>query len=317
MFRGTAVVSVVLALAVSAAPAASSGTPAERSDGIDYVAIGDSYSAGPMIPSPRYDPSTCLRSTDNYPAYLAGYLDVATYRDVTCSAAKVRDLFHAESTRISGTSSQPQLGALSADTDVVTFGIGANEFGIFGTLFSYCIALAPSAPGAHPCRSYFTDAHGNDTLMRDAKMVRRHVDRGLLGVERHAPNARVFVVGYPQVIPAHGTCAAVPLAAGDYAWTRAVLERVNLSMRQAAQDRHATYVDLSRSSAGHDACAGSAAWVNGNDVDMLRAANFHPFQVGEHAAGREIYRVVTGHAAPKDGSANAAPPPGSVVLNGS
>ncbi|HVK36487.1 MAG TPA: SGNH/GDSL hydrolase family protein, partial [Microlunatus sp.] len=41
---------------------------------VDYVALGDSFSAGPLVPEARSDPAGCFRSTNNYPAYLAGYL---------------------------------------------------------------------------------------------------------------------------------------------------------------------------------------------------------------------------------------------------
>jgi len=38
---------------------------------IDYVALGDSFSAGPFIGTMRTDPEGCARSKDNYPAFLA------------------------------------------------------------------------------------------------------------------------------------------------------------------------------------------------------------------------------------------------------
>ena len=34
---------------------------------IDYVALGDSFSAGPLVPDARSDPPRCFRSTNNYP----------------------------------------------------------------------------------------------------------------------------------------------------------------------------------------------------------------------------------------------------------
>src|ERR1700712_2943071 len=58
---------------------------------VDYFGLGDSYSAGPLIAPSRTDPTGCFRSSNNYPAFLAGYLDVTTYRDVSCSGARVRD----------------------------------------------------------------------------------------------------------------------------------------------------------------------------------------------------------------------------------
>ena len=48
------------------------GTTGKVEAPIHYVALGDSYSAGPLVPTPRRDPDGCLRSTNNYPAYLAG-----------------------------------------------------------------------------------------------------------------------------------------------------------------------------------------------------------------------------------------------------
>ena len=60
---------------------------------IDYVAMGDSFSAGPFIGTMRTDPEGCARSKDNYPAFLADWLDVKSYTDVTCSAATTADLY--------------------------------------------------------------------------------------------------------------------------------------------------------------------------------------------------------------------------------
>jgi hypothetical protein len=37
-------------------------------ESIDYVALGDSYTAGPLIPVVREDAPGCFRSTSNYPA---------------------------------------------------------------------------------------------------------------------------------------------------------------------------------------------------------------------------------------------------------
>src|SRR3954453_16820690 len=69
---------------------------------VDYVALGVPYSAGPLIPEQRPDPLACLRSVNNYPAFVAGYLGVTTYRDVTCSGARVRDFSHRQTPVIPG-----------------------------------------------------------------------------------------------------------------------------------------------------------------------------------------------------------------------
>ena len=124
---------------------------------IDYVALGDSYSAAPLVPGPpgklgmRSDPAGCARSWNNYPAHLAGYLDVASYTDVTCSGAQVADFFAPQGGGQQG--APAQLDALSADTDLVTVGIGGNDYGLFGSLIQSCGALAIAHPKTKaPCQ---------------------------------------------------------------------------------------------------------------------------------------------------------------------
>jgi hypothetical protein len=280
---------------------------------IDYVALGDSYSAGPLIPTQRADPFGCLRSTNNYPAYLAGHLGVTTYRDVTCSGARVRDFFNPQTTILPGPSPVPQNDALSAETDLVTVGIGGNDFGLFGSMIEVCEQVRSKNPDGKPCKRHFTNARGVDTKARDARRIEKHVARALEGVHEAAPNAAVHLVGYPRLLPEKGTCDEVPFASGDYRWGGFIERLLNRSLRRAAADHDATYVNLYPATKGHDACAGKRAWINGSELKVDRAANFHPYQVGERGMARAVYHRITGLTAPTN--ADAEPPPGSVILN--
>ena len=47
------------------------GTAAARKPPQSYVALGDSYTAGPIIPVQQTDPLGCLRSDHNYPHLVA------------------------------------------------------------------------------------------------------------------------------------------------------------------------------------------------------------------------------------------------------
>ena len=87
---------------------------------------------------------------------------------------------------------------------------------------------------------------------------------------------------------------------------------LNRSLRLAAAAHHATYVGTYGVSRGHDVCAGRPAWINGPQ-NTATAAAFHPFEKGERGMARRVYRVLTGHVAPRGG--HAMPPPGSVILN--
>ncbi|HQR28227.1 MAG TPA: SGNH/GDSL hydrolase family protein [Nocardioides sp.] len=313
-----ALVALVVAVAVvRAQPSAdrAQALPAAAQDArIDYVALGDSYSAGPLVPAGRPDPRGCFRSTNNYPAFLAGYLQVRSYRDVTCSGATTEDLFAPQGLLLGGERPPAQLSALSRGTDLVTVGIGGNDFGLFGSLIATCGRLAAAEPAGAPCREHFTDAQGVDTLARDARLIQANVARVLREVRARAPEARVYVVGYPRILPADGTvCAQAPLAAGDYRWADSVERLLNRSLRRAALASGARYVDLYAASAGHDVCAGPAAWVNGNQLLLGVAADYHPFLRGMRGIARAIYHQVTGERAPA--GQYAAPPPGSVVTN--
>ncbi|WP_211752782.1 SGNH/GDSL hydrolase family protein [Nocardioides lianchengensis] len=279
---------------------------------IDYVALGDSYSAGPLVPAQRLDPLGCLRSTNNYPAFLAGYLKVRSYVDVTCSGAETADLDRrAQTTIIPGPKPPRQIDALSAGTDLVTVGIGGNDRKLFGSMIEVCQKVAELDPQGDPCRRHFTNRRGVDTKLRDATRIQRYVGRTLRAVARRAPNAEVYVVGYPRLLPERGTCKAVKFAAGDYRWGNRIERRLNRSLRRAAVNNGATYLNLYPASRGHDACAGQEAWINGSTLKPLRAADFHPFLRGMRGSAQEIYRQLTGgRTAPGHGVAQ--PPIGSI-----
>lgn len=313
--RSALVVAAALAVTLGAAPAGA-GTPSDvvtGSEPIDYVALGDSYSAGPLVPALRLDPLGCLRTTNNYPAFLAGYFRVRSYVDVTCSGAQTADLDERRQTTIvPGPSPAPQIDALGVGTDLVTLGIGGNDRSLFGSMIEVCEAVAGLDPQGAPCRRHFTNHRGVDTKLRDATKIQANVGRVLRAVARRAPAAEVYVVGYPRLLPQRGTCGAVKFAAGDFRWGNRIEQRLNRSLRRAAADHGATYVDLYPASRGHDACAGSEAWINGSTLKPLRAANFHPFLRGMRGAAQEIYRQLTGGGT-APGHVFAQPPLGSAA----
>lgn len=264
---------------------------------IDYVALGDSYSAGPLVTTIRSDPSGCVRSTDNYPAFLAGWLSVETYADVTCSAADTRDLTSSQ-TLLDGSRVGPQLDALSEDTDLVTLGIGGNDFSIFSSLIDCIEACSDEV---------------QHLLLENAGRVEQRVAGAVRAISERAPEAEVYVVGYPQVLPERKTCRAVPLPRAELAVASRIATRLNESLRAGAASAGATYVDLDPASAGHDVCAGKAAWINGPQMRMGIAAPFHPMLAGMRGVAAEVFTAVTGDEAPA--GERATPPSDAVVQN--
>jgi lysophospholipase L1-like esterase len=309
--RRRSVAAVLLAVSLGASACSGSGSdPDDRAadvpsfgdlpEQIDYVAMGDSYSAGPLITTIRSDPSGCVRSTDNYPAFLAGWLSVESYRDVTCSGADTADLTRRQRLPFGGTAA-PQLAALSEDTDLVTLGIGGNDFSIFSSLVS-------CGPGGDACSPAL-----QRRLLRDAERVESRVARVVGRVVDRAPDAEVYVVGYPQVLPADDGCRAVPLPADRLEAAATVAERLNDSLRTGAESAGASFVDVEEASEGHDVCAGKDAWVNGPQAQPGVAAPFHPFLAGMRGVAREVFTSVTGDDAPE--TETASPPRAAIVRN--
>ena len=289
----------------------SPSAPALSGEPIDYVALGDSYSAGPLIPLLRNDASGCFRSTNNYAAYVAGLLGVATYRDATCSGASTEDLRGRQAVMLSSKRPRPQLASLSPETDLVTIGIGGNDFGLFGSIAGECGAAVSRELGA-PCRTRYADAAGRDTKARDARRIRGNVEAALADVRARAPEADVYVVGYPRLLPETGTCGAAGFTRADASWARWVAGLLNSSLRGAAEAVGATYVDLYPATRGHDICAGPDAWVNGRTIRFDRALSFHPFQEGMAGVARIVFETVTGQDAPEI-TGDAAPPADAVI----
>jgi lysophospholipase L1-like esterase len=246
--------------------------------GDSYVALGDSYTSGAGLP--RNDPASafCQRSALNYPHLVAKALD-ARLTDVSCGGAGTMHATTPQSMG-DGTFAPPQLDALGRSTDLVTVGLGYNDFNWYFDLLYGCSSAAPTDPTGHPCQNL--RASGEDPEVTTTK-IGDQVEATLEAVHDKAPSADVLLVGYPQLVPEKGTCPQLALAKGDYPYVRKMLELLDDNLRRAAEDGDATYVDVYSASKGHDICAGHAAWVNGINAQPGVAAPYHPFARGQRA----------------------------------
>lgn len=272
-----------LLIAVVSAATLLTGTAAAASAATrfhHYVALGDSYTSGPFIPVQRLDPLGCGRSTANYPSVLSAALNVGEFTDVSCAGADTGSMTRPQQVPFSGTN-PPQLDALRIDTDLVTLGIGGNDFDIFSRLVATCPGLRASDATGNPCEDHFT-SNGVDTVKAAIANIEPRIETVLAGIHRRSPGARVLVVGYPRIAPEKGYCPDVlPFADGDYAWLSRVETELNQALRDAATNGDAEYVDTFGPSRGHDACArGGSAWINGKDQNVFEAAAYHPLKAG-------------------------------------
>jgi lysophospholipase L1-like esterase len=250
------------------------------------VALGDSYTAGPLVPSQTGSPAGCLRSTHSYPFLVAAGTGAATFSDVSCQGATTTDMTHAQSVPL-GTN-PPQDNALSARTTLVTLQISSNDIDFLGVV-EHCTKLSLTTPFGSPCKNSYTSG-GTDQLRAKIAKAAPKVAADLRGIHAAAPNARVVLAGYPVILPnsGDGCWPLVPIAYGDVPYLRGVEQALNAMLAAAAAANNATFVDTYTASIGHDVCQDPGTkWVEGL-IPTSPAAPFHPNQLGEQNMARQV-----------------------------
>ncbi|WP_244930485.1 SGNH/GDSL hydrolase family protein [Nocardioides sp. W7] len=241
-----------------------------------YVALGDSYTAAPLI-TDETAVDGCLRSSTNYPALVAAELGY-DLTDVSCSGATTENLSTPQPTTTG--EAPPQLDALGPDTALVTIGMGGNDGGVFSRLIS-------CASGGSPCRDRL-GSQGRADLESAVDELGPNLTTALAAVREQAPAAEVVVVGYPQIIAPDADCPdRLPVAAGDRPYLAGLNERIHTVQQRAARAAKASYVDLYDASAGHDVCADDP-WVNGVETIPGVGLTLHPLAAGQVAAAELV-----------------------------
>jgi lysophospholipase L1-like esterase len=277
--RLTAAIAALVIL-VAAAPAAAATGP--------YVALGDSYTAGPLVPAPTGNPILCGRSTHNYPSDVNRSVHPASFTDASCSSATTADMTQSQSLEDGLQTAPPQFNALNSSDALVTVGIGGNDAGLIGVA-EECAKLDATSPTGTRCKDHYNSG-GSDSNVAAINATGPKVANVIAGIHSRAPAARVLVVGYPDGLPTNGSNCwpLVPLSSGDIKYFNGLEEQLNQVIQQAAQANTATYVDTWTSSIGHDACKPpGTAWVNGI-VPTSAAFPLHPNQAGEQNMANQV-----------------------------
>jgi lysophospholipase L1-like esterase len=261
-----AVLALAGALGIGLAPdPAAAQTPGR------YVALGDSFTAGPLIPNQSLSPLGCLRSDQNYPSEVQRALRFGQFVDVSCSGADTGDMTSPQN--VTPGPNPPQFDALTADTTVVTLGIGGNDIG-FSSIIENCVSLNPFAT---PCRDRYV-RNGVDELQQRIADTAPDIAATLQGIRARAPQARIYVVGYPAIVPdsGNGCWPSLPIAWNDVPYIRSTHKSLNAMLAQQAAANGATYVDVYTPSIGRDACRSAGTrWVEPL-VPGNAAAPIHP-----------------------------------------
>ena len=281
MFAGMmllAVAGLLAALAPSVANAA----------GASYVAMGDSYTSAPgVLPVSPTAPAGCGQSEVNYPHLVAAALGLSL-TDVSCGGAKTED-FTIE--QLPG--QPPQFDALTPTTEVVTVGMGGNDHNLFATLLGECTALDSGKPNVGaPCKE-----HEEEFVQKTFEEDKGPAEDALREIHVLSPNAKVFVIGYPDITPAHGYCpSAIPWTTGDLRWFRNRVQKVgNKMLREGARANGAIFVNTFPPSVGHDLCQEvGTRWIEPL-IGSLTGVPVHPNALGEEHDAIDVEKVMMHH----------------------
>lgn len=248
-----------------------------------FVALGDSFASGNLIPhSPTGHPLGCLRSTHTYSADAAAALRASTFIDASCSGAYTINITQPQGTP---TGTNPaQLASVSAKDSVVTVTIGGNDIG-FGGILVACTTLSLTDPFGSPCHKHY----GNRLAVAIAATAPK-VTTALREIRAKAPNARVLLVGYPDILPNTGTGCwpRVPIAHGDVPYLRATEVAANNMLARAAAAEHVTFVDTYRATIGHDACQSHDLKDVEGLIPTSPAEPFHPNERGQQVMADQV-----------------------------
>lgn len=254
--------SCALALAALAAPLAVTGGSASAAPPhpIVYDALGDSYASGFGVP--RYTGGTCARSTAAYAVQVDGRERIDLDDFVACSSARTTDVL------------SHQLGALDADTDLVSLQVGGNDID-WGTAVGACVGSNATAAEDGP--SLCSVAVAN-SLRKVAQDLPGLLDDVYDQVKAAAPNAHVIVLGYPRLFsPEYG--AYLYASPAEQQLMNDGADQLNAVIRRAAVEHGFQFVDVTKRFVDHGVNA-PEPWLLG----AFDLARFHP-----NAAGYEAY----------------------------
>jgi hypothetical protein len=236
-----------------------------------YVALGDSFSSGAI--NPPYDSQyACWRSKNAYPVvYDPSVIFLA------CSGASSQQIL------------TNQVPFIPSDTKLVTLTAGGddNSINLWGTMTEcFLYQVVPAAKCEHIASTSLRDGSAFATLKQDLIAL-------LHAIHAQAPNARIFVLGYPIPIPQRdppGGCRDLTLAQGgvlpligdrDLPFLFGLLEKLNSTVAAAAAGASSHYV---APFTGHDVCSSDSAFapVVSDYRPGVADAPLHPNSSGQH-----------------------------------
>ena len=261
------------AVAVSAAGlvTAVSGVPAaDAASSVRYVALGDSYSSGLGAGSYISSSGSCDRSTNAYPEQWAGANSPASFVSAACAGATTADVISS------------QVSALSAGTTLVSITIGGNDAG-FSSVMETCVLKSTTT-----CLSAVAAARAFATTQLPARLTST-----LQAIRQHAPNARIVLLGYPDLYDLSKSSTCIGLSTQDRTALNSGADALDSALSEAAQgSQNTVFADVRPQFAGHEICD-SGSWLHSVDI-LAISSSYHPTASGQVLGYERVFGRNTG-----------------------
>ncbi|MBT8246805.1 MAG: hypothetical protein HKO82_08355 [Acidimicrobiia bacterium] len=311
----------LLFVAALVAPASPASADTSLPDG-RYVALGDSYSSGKGVEpyeGTSGDPDPCYRSFGAYPRLLADQLATAQFEFWACSGAHV---WHLSSRTVRqndppfddpadvppGSPYQSYLDRLGPDVSLVTITIGGHDAG-FGDVMFDCIQ--PSWLGTCDDLNPYVQA---DLARLPSRLIPLY---RAIRAKIH-PEARVLVLGYPQLFPDDpgGVCLDGGfINASERRWLNDIATQLNAVIEEATSSvAGIEFVPVRDAFRGHEICGSGEAYLIGASLQHP-SNSFHPNYKGQRALADTVQAHLDTVPSPVEPLPPPPPPPPPAVTD--
>jgi lysophospholipase L1-like esterase len=243
--------------------------PAGAASRVSYVALGDSYSSGLGAGSHISSSGSCDRSDNAYPEQWAGSHSPASFVSVACAGATTSDVINS------------QVSALSGSTTLVSITIGGNDAGFSGVMET-CVLRSTSA-------CLITVATAKDFVLHKLPNLLANT---LQAIHAHAPNARIVLLGYPELYDLSNSGTCIGLSTSDRTALNDGADALDSALAAAAAASNAIWADVRGQFAHHEICD-SGSWLHSVSLFAL-SSSYHPTAAGQELGYLPVFARFAG-----------------------
>jgi lysophospholipase L1-like esterase len=174
-----------------------------------------------------------------------------------------------------------QVSALSASTTLVSITIGGNDAGFSGVMET-CVLRSTNS-----CLNAVSAARAFVTNQLPARL-----DATLQKIRADAPNAKIVVLGYPDLYDLSKSSTCIGLSTKDRVALNAGADALDNAMQTAAQRGNDTFADVRLQFAHHEICD-SGSWLHSVDIFAL-SSSYHPTASGQELGYLPVFSGAAG-----------------------